>query len=310
MFEETRRLESTTGASLAYHHQPASGGARGILLICHGLAEHSRRYGEFAVLMAGRGWQVYAHDHRGHGETTATDAPRGRFAARDGATKVMEDVHAMRAKAVTAHPGLPTLLFGHSMGGLIALNAAADRPASYQALAVWNSNFHPGPSGRLPQFVLWAEKALKGADVPSTMLPKATFRAWGRAMPEKRTDFDWLSSDPAEVDAYIADPLCGFDASVSLWIDLFEMTFRGPALIDRLPKTMPIHLAGGADDPATNGGREILWLAKHLRRAGLSRVTETVWPHTRHETLKEKLRAQAMEEFAAWAATAFPRQTE
>ena len=310
MFEETRRLESATGASLAYHRQTASGSARGILLICHGLAEHSRRYGGFAAMMAGRGWHVYAHDHRGHGGTTAPDAPLGRFAGREGVRKVMEDVHAIRAQAVAAHQGLPVLLFGHSMGGLIALNAAADRPADYQALAVWNSNFHPGLSGRFAQLVLRAEKALKGADVPSTILPKATFRAWGRAMPEKRTDFDWLSSDPAEVDAYIADPLCGFDASVSLWIDLFEMTFRGPALIGRLPKTMPIHLAGGADDPATKGGREIRWLAEHLRRAGLSRVTETVWPHIRHETLKEKVRGQAMEGFAAWAETAFPLQTE
>lgn len=310
MFEETRRLESPTGASLAYRHAAASGGACGILLICHGLAEHSRRYGEFAALMAGRGWHVYAHDHRGHGETTAPDAPLGRFAGRDGVRKVIADVHAMRAQAVATHAGLPVLLFGHSMGGLIALNAAADCPADYQALAVWNSNFHPGPSGRFAQFVLRAEKALKGADVPSTILPKATFRAWGCAMPEKRTDFDWLSSDPAEVDAYIADPLCGFDASVSLWIDLFEMTFRGPALIDRLPKTLPIHLTGGEDDPATNGGRSIRWLADVLKRQGFQHVVTRIWPATRHETLNERVRRQAMDDFAHWASTAITPQTE
>src|SRR5690606_17271396 len=168
--------------------------------------------------------------------------------------------------AVAAHAGLPVILFGHSMGGLIALNAAVDYPDRFRALAVWNSNFHPGLTGRFAQIVLHLEKALMGADVPSAILPRATFRNWGRSMPEKRTEADWLSTDPAEVDAYNADLLCGFDASISLWLDLFEMTFRAPPLIDRLPKAMPIHLTGGADDLATSGGQEIAWLSRHFGR--------------------------------------------
>ncbi len=51
MFAETRHLDSPTGATLAYHHSPAQGGARGVLLISHGLAEHSRRYEHFAEAM-------------------------------------------------------------------------------------------------------------------------------------------------------------------------------------------------------------------------------------------------------------------
>ena len=304
MFDETARLESPTGASLSYRHQPAAEPGRGILLICHGLAEHSGRYAEFARFMSAHGFHVYAHDHRGHGETTAPDAPQARFAVRDGVRKVIADLFAMYDLAVAAHPGLPVILFGHSMGGLIALNAAVDYPDRFRALAVWNSNFHPGLTGRFAQIVLHLEKALMGADVPSAILPRATFRNWGRSMPEKRTEADWLSTDPAEVDAYNADPLCGFDASISLWLDLFEMTFRAPPLIDRLPKAMPIHLTGGADDPATSGGQEIAWLSRHFGRRGFSRVTTRIWPATRHETLKEKVRQEAMDGFAIWANTA------
>ncbi len=309
-FAQTRWFDTPSGAHLAFHHQPALGDAVGILIVCHGLAEHSGRYAQFAGVMSGHGFHVYAHDHRGHGKTTAPDAPMARFAVRDGVRKVIDDVGAMRDLAAAAHPGLPVILFGHSMGGLIALNTAVDCPERFQALAVWNSNFNPGAAGRFAQVVLRIEKALMGADVPSAILPRATFRSWGRSMPEKRTESDWLSTDPAEVDAYIADPLCGFDASVSLWLDLFEMTFCGPRTIDRLPKTMPIHLAGGADDPATSGGREILWLADHLRRHGFSRVTEKVWPATRHETLKDGVRQEAMDGFAFWARTALASETE
>ncbi|AXV15737.1 alpha/beta hydrolase [Neorhizobium sp. SOG26] len=304
MFNETRWFDSPTGAKLAYHHQPATIEPRGILIICHGLAEHSKRYVNFATAMAAAGFHAYAFDHRGHGETTAPDAPTGRFARRNGTDLVLQDAKAVRELAAGDHPGLPVLLFGHSMGGLIALNAAATYPESFDALAVWNSNFNPGLPGRAAQAILRIEQALKGSDVPSGLLPKLTFGAWAKAIPNRRTDFDWLSHDPQIVDAYIADPLCGFDGSVSLWRDLFELTFRGPTMIDRLPKHLPVHLIGGAQDPATNGGREILWLAGKMKAAGLSNVTAKVWPATRHETLNDTVRGRATAEFAAWAQSA------
>ncbi|MCK8778587.1 alpha/beta hydrolase [Rhizobium sp. NTR19] len=304
MFNETRWFDSPTGAKLAYHHQPATIEPLGILIICHGLAEHSKRYANFATAMAAAGFHAYAFDHRGHGETTAPGAPTGRFARRNGTDLVLQDVKAVRDLAAGDHPGLPVLLFGHSMGGLIALNAAATYPESFDALAVWNSNFNPGLPGRAAQAILRIEQALKGSDVPSGLLPKLTFGAWAKAIPNRRTDFDWLSDDREIVDAYIADPLCGFDASVSLWRDLFELTFRGPTMIDRLPKHLPVHLIGGAQDPATNGGREILWLAGKMKAAGLTNVTAKVWPATRHETLNDTVRGRATAEFAAWAQSA------
>jgi alpha-beta hydrolase superfamily lysophospholipase len=298
---ETQSFSSPTGATIAYRYTAATAPARGILLVSHGLAEHSRRYRPFAAEMAREGFHVYAWDHRGHGETTAPDAPIGRFAAKDGATIVLRDVMAMRELAVAAHPGLPVILFGHSMGGLIALNAAVDNPRSFDAVAVWNTNFNPGVAGRAAQGLLLAERALKGSDVPSGMLPRLTFGAWGDSIPNRRTAFDWLSHDPVEVDAYIADPLCGFDASVSLWLDLFELAFRAPSLVSRMQRDLPIHLVGGGEDPATDMGRAIFWLSAHLRKNSFHKVTTRFWPHTRHETLNDTVREQAIAEFADWA---------
>jgi len=306
MFDETRWLDSPTGAKLAYHHAASERQPRTVLLVSHGLAEHSRRYKRFAEFMATHGFHVYAWDHRGHGQTTSPDAPLGRFGHRNGDRLVLDDVQAMRNSAAAAHPGLPILLFGHSMGGLIALNSAIDSPEGYSGLAIWNSNFNPGPAGRAAQAILLAERALKGSDVPSTLLPKLTFGAWGRSIPGRRTDFDWLSHDPDMVDAYIEDPLCGFDASVSLWLDLFRMTFRGPKHLDRLPRALPLHLVGGAEDPATSGGREIRWLSEQFRARGFERITTKIWPATRHETLNDTVRARAMAEFAAWASSVLP----
>lgn len=302
MFEELRRLDSATGASLAYRHQAATAAPRGVVLVCHGLAEHAGRYGRFAETMAARGYHLYAHDHRGHGQTRAGDAPQGQFARRDGIAKVMLDVIAMRDLAVAAHPGLPVILFGHSMGGLIALNTVLAYPDQFDAVAVWNSNLNPGLPGRAAQLILRIERMLKGSDVPSGLLPKLTFGAWGNAIKNRRTAFDWLSRDPGQVDRYIADPLCAFDASTSLWLDIFELSFRAPqkAQLDRLPRDFPIHLVGGRQDPATDHAKAVEWLANRLKSMGFSHMTATIYPDMRHETLNEIGADRAMSAFADW----------
>ena len=302
MFADKQRLNSSTGAKIAYHHVPAAAEARGILLISHGLAEHSRRYEAFADAMASQGFHVYAHDHRGHGETIAHDAPIGRFARRGGVEMVIADVLAMRELAASAHPGLPVILFGHSMGGLISLNTVVTYPDKFDAVAVWNANFNPGLAGRAAQLILKTERMFKGSDVPSGPLPKLTFGIWGKSIENYRTDFDWLSRIPEQVDKYIADPLCGFDASVSLWLDLFELTFRAPqkTYLDRLRRNIPIHLVGGGEDPATDNAKAISWLANHLKRAGFSHITTEIYPNMRHETLNDIGADEATARFADW----------
>ncbi|RDJ11185.1 alpha/beta hydrolase [Rhizobium grahamii] len=308
MFADTQRLE-TAKASLGFHYEAAQSEARGIIVVSHGLAEHSKRYAGFAAAMATRGYHVFAFDHRGHGETTAADAPIGRFARRDGVRQVIDDVSAVRDRAVAQYPGLPVIVFGHSMGGLIALNAAVTHPEKYDAVAVWNSNFNPGVAGRAAQAILLAERALKGSDVPSGILPKLTFGTWGKSIANRRTEFDWLSRDPVEVDKYIADPLCGFDASVSLWLDIFELTFRAPQTphLDRLPKQTPIHLVGGGQDPATDGGKAVIWLSNHLKAHGFSRITTQIYQDMRHETLNEIGADAAIAAFADWCDEAIAR---
>ena len=304
MFSEAETLKSPSGAALALRHEPARGEARGILLLSHGLAEHSARYAGVAARVAGEGFHVYAHDHRGHGHTTAPDAPRGQFAQKNGIQRVVEDMRAVRDLAVSRHPGLPVTLFGHSMGGLLALAFAQAHPADIDALAIWNSNLEPGPAGRLAQVVLAAERMLKGSDVPSGILPKLTFGAWGKSIAGRRTDFDWLSHDPAQVDAYVADPLCGFDVNVSMWIDIFAITFADASAegIARLPKALPIHLVGGDEDPATDCGRATLAFSERLKKSRLEDVTTTVYRGMRHETLNESpaLRDPAIDAFAGW----------
>jgi alpha-beta hydrolase superfamily lysophospholipase len=302
-FDRQRTLGSPTGARLNVFVKKAVEPARGVVQINHGLAEHAARYGRFADRLAAHGFHVYAHDHRGHGETTAPDAPPRMFARENGVEKVLADVLAIHDLMAAEHPGLPVIVFGHSMGGLIALDFVQRHSERVAAAAVWNANFSAGPAERIARLLLAWERFRLGSDVPSRLLPKLTFQAWARQVPGRRTAFDWLSRDPAEVDAYIADPLCGWDASVSMWRDIFDLIFMGAD--DRnfagVRRDLPFHLVGGGKDPATAGGKAVRDLDVRLRRMGFSDVTTRIYPDARHECLNEINRDQVTADFVAWA---------
>lgn len=302
-FDQQIMLASPTGAALNLYVRRAAGRARAVVQINHGLAEHAARYARFADFLSERGFCVYAHDHRGHGHTRAPDAPVGRFGTPQGEEKVLADIAAVHDLIAKDDPGLPVILFGHSMGGLIGLNFLLRHAGRVHAATIWNANFSAGPGGRAALAILAWERFRLGSDVPSRLLPRLTFRAWGKAVPGHRTPFDWLSRDEAEVDRYIADPLCGWDASVSMWRDVFGFIFAGAddRNFSAMRKDLPLLLVGGERDPATGDGKAVAHLAARMKRMGFSNLVSRIYPETRHESLNELNRNIIMADFAEWA---------
>ncbi len=309
LFSDHTDLVSPTGATLRLYRMAPEGVPKAVVQINHGLAEHAARYQRFASFLVRNGFAVQAHDHRGHGHSHAPDAPQGVFSkapSGEAWRPVIEDVLAVHDEAARRFPGIPVITFGHSMGGTVAANFALSHPTRQTALAIWNSNFNYGLSGRIGQGLLRVERMLLGSDVPSRILPRLTFASWGRSIENARTDFDWLSHDPAQVKAYIDDPLCGWDASVGLWQDIFAMGYRAadPSALAALPKTLPIQLVGGGQDPATDKGAAVDWYGAWLRSRGFSNVTSRIYESMRHETLNESAppgAEAAMQDFVAWA---------
>ena len=304
VFDDRFSLESRTGALLNVYRAEARNGPRGVLLVHHGLAEHAGRYHRFAEEMASLGLAVYAHDHRGHGSTTAHDAPLRRFGRRNGPAKVLADCRTVHERALADHPGLPVILFGHSMGGLIALNYASRHGGDLAGVAIWNANFTYGLSEAAGALALRAERALKGSDVASRLFARATFEAWGKSVGGRRTMADWLSHDDAAVDGYIADPLCGWTPTVSMAADILSLIRLGAVeeAQARLPHALPIHLLGGGEDPATDGAKAVADYAGRLRLAGSRDVTLEIVAGARHDTLHEidPRRAEALGSLTRW----------
>lgn len=304
LFDHQFSLDSPTGALLNVYQATPEGRARAVLLVNHGLAEHAGRYAAFARDMAARGFVVYAHDHRGHGSTTAFDAPLRRFAKVKGGPKLVADCRTVHEHANEEHHGLPVVAFGHSMGGLIAANYAIRHGGDLAGLAVWNARFGLGLQERLAVAALKLERMLKGSDAASAIFTGATVDAWGKAISPRRTAYDWLSHDPAVVDAFLAEPLCGWSPTVSMAGDIVGLVAfaSDETHLSRLPRELSIHLLGGTHDPATNGAAAVRDFAGRLRHSGSRDVTLALVEGARHETHNEiePYRGQALASLAGW----------
>lgn len=302
-FNAETRLASPTGSDLHLLTRRTNRKARAAVQINHGVAEHAARYAGFADFLSDSGFHVYAHDHRGHGKTRAPGAPLGQIGPKATAGTLLKDVEAVHRQIAKEHAGLPIIIFGHSMGGMIAINYALRNGHRLAGAAIWNAPLATRAEALAGKAVLAWERFRLGSDVPSRLLPKLTFATWARAFPDRRTDADWLSRDEREVDRYLADPLSGWDVSIGIWRALFDLSLKASdgATLEAARKTLPLMLVGGSEDPSTKGGKIVRKLENRLRENGFSNLETTIYDGFRHESLNEIDREKAMEGFVRWA---------
>jgi len=183
-------LATADGLRLHLRRWPASGAARGTVLIVHGLGEHIGRYAQVAADLNRAGWHVLGYDQRGHGHS---DGARGALNAPD---DLLADLARCVDLARAALPA-PLVLLGHSLGGLIAARFVAEglspeRAAWYRevdALVLSSPALDPGMNA-LQKLLL------------ATLGSLAPHLAVGNGLKPA-----WISRDPAVVAAYRDDPL-------------------------------------------------------------------------------------------------------
>jgi alpha-beta hydrolase superfamily lysophospholipase len=302
---KTSISNAASGAELFVYQMKASqksGEAKGVVQINHGMAEHGARYQRFAAQLSKAGYHVIVHDHRGHGQTKASDAPLGVFAAKNGLQTALDDIRHVNQLVSDQYPNLPIVLFGHSMGTILGFNYCLQYPQTIAAAALWNSGFDTGSLSIVFKMLLNIERMFKGSDVPSQLAQKMTFEDWNNKFAPNRTSFDWLSRDEAEVDKYIEDPLCGFPVSIGMWLDVLAAINFGADdnNLSALPAQLPFHLQGGGDDPCSARGKAVARLARRLGQAGLQNVSLNILAHTRHESLNEINRDEITSNFITW----------
>jgi alpha-beta hydrolase superfamily lysophospholipase len=278
---------------------------RGAVQIVHGMAEHGGRYARLAAALAARGFAVYAHDLPGHGPHAQA---RGHFADRRVWRVAIASIREVQRVVQREQAGKPLFLLGHSMGSFLVQHFIAD---SGNTLAGAVLSATSGDFGRLRGVglaLIRAEALIYGRRHPSALGEALSFRAFNLKFRPARTPFDWLSRDAAEVDAYAADPHCGFRCSSGLWIDLLAAVEHLTQVnrLQRIPKTLPVLMIAGAEDPVSKGARGLRALRQHYVRVGLRDVTVKVYPGARHELFNDTCRDEVTADLLEWLESRLP----
>ncbi|MEU7429508.1 alpha/beta hydrolase [Streptomyces sioyaensis] len=293
--------QAPDGARIAtYTWLPESGHPRALVQIAHGAAEHGRRYDRFARFLTGHGYGVVASDHRGHGATAASTGGRG-VVGEDAWRAIVSDLKGIGNHAAAAHPGVPLVLLGHSMGSLLARDYAQEYGADLAGL-ILTGTFRTLPGLDIEGAVaeLKAEAAAHGRGALSAFIPR-TFRSFNDAFTH-RTGFEWLSRDAAEVDAYVADEDCGFPFCAGLALDWVRAIrkINDPDNLARIPRGLPVHVAVGELDPCHQGMTLVHELLEDFRYLGTRDLTWQAYPDARHEILNETNRDEVQADLLAW----------
>jgi len=273
---------------------------RAVIQVAHGMAEHALRYAEFAGCMVRTGIAVYAADHAGHGRS-APPEKYGFFYAKDGWRLAVEDLHAVRVSMEARHAGAPVILLGHSMGSMLARSYVTRYGQGLGGLILSGTG---GPNPLLPvgRFVSMLEKLWLPAYRPSLLLHRMAFGAYNKPFAPARTPFDWLSRDAARVDAYIADPACGFPFTATGYRDVFAgmREIQSADWARKVPAGLPVLLVSGERDPVGGMGKGVRWVENALREAGVRDVTCRLYPEARHELLNETNRDEVIADLLGW----------
>ncbi|WP_432483616.1 alpha/beta fold hydrolase [Kineococcus esterisolvens] len=257
----------------------------GVVQVAHGLAEHGRRYARLAAALNAAGFTVAANDHRGHGSSTGEGVPLGGFGAA-GFEGFVADIARHGELLHEEFPGLPVFLLAHSLGSMGAQNVLLEHPGLYAGVVLSGSTSLDG--------LVDVVRSLP-ADQPGLAAFNAPF--------EHRTGFEWLSRDEAEVDAYVADPLCGFPTEDAILAGALATAgaTADPARLAAIGPDLPVLVVSGADDPVGGTGGELLVrLAERYRAAGLRDVTLEVLPGARHEVFNETNREEVTALVVSW----------
>ncbi len=276
--EDTFTFDGSDGAKISTYRWLPSGPVRGVLQIAHGMGEHSLRYRKPLQPLLDAGIAIYSNDHRGHGRTAPSRAALGEFGP-GGFTALVDDMARLSRIVLEENPGKRLILMGHSMGSFAA-----------QIYVVDHSELIDG-------YILSGSAAFD-----MLQAPRGGLSSIGEGMGKTRTPFDWLSRDEKQVDAYIADPLCGFtvtDASRNSMFAAGAAAFD-PTALARIRKDLPFYIFAGDKDPINADLTRLLPLVERYRDAGIKNIATDFYAGGRHEMLNETNRDEVVANLKNW----------
>jgi acylglycerol lipase len=248
------------------------GQVKAVILVTHGLGEHIGRYGNLVNTVVPLGYAVYGLDHQGHGKSEGTRVFVDRFQT------YLDDVQTFYNMVRKDNPGKKVFLYGHSMGGLIAVAYAAQHQADLAGLIVTAPVLKPGES-----------------ITPATITMARVLSALAPKMGVQALDSAHLSRDKAVVEAYDNDPLVyRGKITARLGSELFSAMAKYGAEMTSI--TLPLLIMQGSEDKLVNqDGAKTLYA-----KAGCKDKTLKIYEGCYHEIHNEPDKAKVFADLVAW----------
>ncbi len=279
-----------------------AGTPKAIFQIVHGMAEHIDRYDHFARFLAENGFAVFGNNHIGHGDSAVFDEELGHIPGKEGYLHMTKDARKLSRIAREAYPGIPLILFGHSMGSFIARYYAELWGTEIDALILC------GTSGKNPLTsiglgLIKTMSLVRGDHYRSKFIDNMAFGSYNDSYEAKKTKFDWLSQNEDNVNAYIEDNRCGQVFTLAGFRNLMTLlkTVTRDGWAATIRKDLPILLISGKEDPVGGFTKGVTDTANRLHSAGVKTVDVHLYNEMRHEILNEEARETVYNDVLEWA---------
>ena len=302
--------DSQSGSQIHGCRWTPEGQVKAIVQIVHGISEYMACYKEFAEFLNTQGILVVGEDHMGHGLSVTEKTPLGYFCG--GWFTAVADTYKLMQDTMAEFPGVPYFVYGHSMGSFMTRTLLAKYPDC-------------GIDGAIICGTAWQNLALvtagkavsalvgkvKGDQYPSKLLTKLAFSTYNNKIEHRRTIADWLTRDNKVVDAYMADPLCGFRASAGLMGDMMNgfAYNQDPQNLAAMNKDLPVFFIAGDADPVGDYGKGVRHSAEMFKKYGMKQVNMKIYPLCRHEVHNELNKEEVYQDVLEWMSKVMTKST-
>jgi alpha-beta hydrolase superfamily lysophospholipase len=300
--EKTFLLASSNNFQFqAKSYYPEEKDPKAIVQIVHGMAEHMGRYHDFATFLAQNGVAVYLHDHPGHGEDAHQEGRLGIIPKRRGWEVMLENTRALYTHIRKKRPDIPLFLFGHSMGSVLVRHFTAVYPIYLKGLVLSAPFETPAWLLQISRTIVNVQAWFAGQRHRSKWFNRMFYGNLNRPFRKGPTRFEWISSQREEIDAYVNDPMCGFDCSIAFYNNLFKgiAAMRKAQQNLKYRKTLPVLILAGQQDPVGHFGKDAIRIHQDFYQQKFQNLTIKVFPG-RHELLHDSASEQLQHFFLNW----------
>ena len=268
------------------------------VIICHGMAEHSKRYDDFANYLNGKDFDVYALDHTGHG-LNVSKKPNSKYKygmwAENGFDIAIEQLVEL-VKYIRKNSSKPVLLFGHSMGSFVAQGFYQRHSELIDGVVFCGSSANT-PLYRMSRVLtatmrLFKTKAQR--DRVSHLLVNSGNSTFNKGMEAFEDGYDsinkWISVNEENVKKYDEDIECGFPCSFNFYYSLFkgqQEIFKEKNL-KKIKHKCNVYIISGELDPVGGYGKNVKKLQRFYQK-NQDNVDLKIYPKVRHEILNEDI---------------------